>query len=78
MADWDGRKSPLGCHWAVPLLPGSDTDFHAVRPGTGCFSLGKRMLFVREMDRLALVRVVHYSGTGTFGRSEFGCRGSGY
>lgn len=54
MADWDGRKSPLGCHWAVPLLPGSDTDFHAVRPGTGCFSLGKRMLFVREMDRLAL------------------------
>lgn len=54
MADWDGRKSPLGCHWAVPLLPGSDTDFHAVRPGTGCFSLGKRMLFVREMDRLLL------------------------
>lgn len=54
MADWDGRKSPLGCHWAVPLLPGSDTDFHAVRPGTGCFSLGKRMLFVREMDKMSL------------------------
>lgn len=54
MADWDGRKSPLGCHWAVPLLPGSDTDFHAVRPRTGCFSLGKRMLFVREMDRMSL------------------------
>lgn len=54
MADWDGRKSPLGCHWAIPLLPGSDTDFHAVRPGTGCFSLGKRMLFVREMDRMSM------------------------
>lgn len=54
MADWDGRKSPLGCHWAIPLLPGSDTDFHAVRPGTGCFSLCKRMLFVREMDRMSL------------------------
>lgn len=52
MADWDGRKSPLGCHWAVPLNPGSDTDFHAVRPGVGCFSLGKRMLFIRELTRL--------------------------